>query len=513
MDLKIDPEFKNLIFPLSEEEYKLLEKSLKERGYNDGYPIFIWNNTILDGHNRYEICQKHGIDYKTKVMEFSDKHDAINWIIDNQLGRRNLTFEERASLIGRKYNNEKKVQRKDYIRNPGGKNQYEDDEKRSGGNSCHQTKNTDEEKSTDQDTTDPGNENKTAEIIAKQVGVSAKTVRNYGKYDEAINTIAENSGMMPQVLRSEIKMSVKDALSLADLPSEIQKEVIESARKGNKISKLIKDAIREEKRKKQTEEAKHQLNESVSDRITSIRIENSDCFSYSYPEDFKADLIITDIPYNYSQESHFSGMDRQGVDFGEWDKIENYDAFMTKVAQLVSKSLSDKGSFYIFCSLDENSILQKKLESEGLNVMRVLFWKKNNPIPLKQNRMYYADVEVFLWGRKNGKNSGWTFNLGKDSGENTEDKWSAVFTYPVVSSSIRLHPTQKPVELIKELILNSSMPGEMVFDPFAGSGSTAIASLQTGRKFLGIDADINYCGKANDWILREHMKLLGGDSK
>jgi ParB-like chromosome segregation protein Spo0J len=87
-ELKINEEFKNLIPPLTKEEYKGLEKSLLEEGCRDA--LVTWNGTIVDGHNRYELCQKHGIDFDVVEKEFENENAAKTWIIQNQLARRNL---------------------------------------------------------------------------------------------------------------------------------------------------------------------------------------------------------------------------------------------------------------------------------------------------------------------------------------------------------------------------------------------------------------------------------------
>jgi len=87
--LIVDAEFKSLIPPLTEEEYELLEQSIIAEGCRDA--LVTWNDTLLDGHNRYEICQKHGIDFDTKGIELENRDSAKIWIIDNQRGRRNLT--------------------------------------------------------------------------------------------------------------------------------------------------------------------------------------------------------------------------------------------------------------------------------------------------------------------------------------------------------------------------------------------------------------------------------------
>ena len=106
MILTIDPEFKQLIPPLSKEEYSGLETSVKLEGCRDS--LVVWNNTIVDGHNRYEICTKNNIPFKIHEISFPDRDAAIDWIYSNQLSRRNLTDTMRTVLIGRQYTHRKK---------------------------------------------------------------------------------------------------------------------------------------------------------------------------------------------------------------------------------------------------------------------------------------------------------------------------------------------------------------------------------------------------------------------
>lgn len=94
--LSVDAEFKNLIPPLSQEERAGLEASIVAEGCRDA--IVTWDGTIIDGHNRYEICQRHGIVFRTEAREFPDRDAATLWIIDNQLSRRNISAYARVSL-------------------------------------------------------------------------------------------------------------------------------------------------------------------------------------------------------------------------------------------------------------------------------------------------------------------------------------------------------------------------------------------------------------------------------
>jgi len=95
----IDNEFKNLIPPLAEDELKQLESNLIKEGWRDNERIIIWNDTIVDGHNRYSICKKHNINFKTEEKKFKDKNEVKIWIINNQLGRRNLNSFSRLELV------------------------------------------------------------------------------------------------------------------------------------------------------------------------------------------------------------------------------------------------------------------------------------------------------------------------------------------------------------------------------------------------------------------------------
>ena len=94
--ITIDNEFRNLIPALTSEEYAQLEKNIIAEGCRDA--LVTWQSILIDGHNRYKICREHGIDYETVEMEFTDRQEAIKWIILNQFGRRNLSAYDRSLL-------------------------------------------------------------------------------------------------------------------------------------------------------------------------------------------------------------------------------------------------------------------------------------------------------------------------------------------------------------------------------------------------------------------------------
>jgi len=102
----INQQLKNLIPPLTAEEYNNLEESIKQDGCRDA--LILWQDTLIDGHNRYEICTRYGVEFKTIQKEFEDIEQVKDWMDFNQLSRRNLTPDQRQIMIGRRYNREKK---------------------------------------------------------------------------------------------------------------------------------------------------------------------------------------------------------------------------------------------------------------------------------------------------------------------------------------------------------------------------------------------------------------------
>ena len=111
--LKIDKGFQDLIRPLFKNEYLQLEANIMADGCRE--PISVWNDVIVDGHNRYKICTEHGIPFAVEEKTFSCREEAIAWICANQLGRRNLTEESRKYLIGKQYESEKIISRRQAI--------------------------------------------------------------------------------------------------------------------------------------------------------------------------------------------------------------------------------------------------------------------------------------------------------------------------------------------------------------------------------------------------------------
>ncbi len=198
--LHIDVEFQRLIPPLTDEEYKALEQNLIRDGCRD--PICVWENTILDGHNRYEICNRRGIRYSTIEIQLPNRDAAIAWICATQIGRRNITEEMRKYLIGKRYEAEKRLD----LPNKNGANQY--------------TK-----KTTSVLCTQPPvkiHRHKTAVRIGKDYNICPSSIQQYGNYAAAMDRIASSEKELAlRMLSGEVKVSAAGTLQMAKMPISV----------------------------------------------------------------------------------------------------------------------------------------------------------------------------------------------------------------------------------------------------------------------------------------------------
>lgn len=121
-ELKIDPELKDLLPPMTNEEYKKLEKNIMENGYDKNFPIMEWNGYIADGHNRYSICKKHNIEPVIGTLAYDTKEEVMEWMLDIQLGRRNLSPIQRIAIIEKYRPIFEKQAKKNLITSTGGSN-------------------------------------------------------------------------------------------------------------------------------------------------------------------------------------------------------------------------------------------------------------------------------------------------------------------------------------------------------------------------------------------------------
>ena len=192
INLKIDPEFQSQIPPLTDDEFKQLEENILKEGKLLS-PLIVWGNTLVDGHNRYAILQKHPeIYFSTMPLHFANREEALAWICKNQLGRRNLSPEQKRYLLGKQYESEKKAEKIFHG------NQYTLAKKSGGdhGDNHHSGK-------------------KTCDRIAEESSVSRASVLRASHYTRGID-IADNlfPGIKQKVFSGEVKFTNEEMSKL-----------------------------------------------------------------------------------------------------------------------------------------------------------------------------------------------------------------------------------------------------------------------------------------------------------
>jgi|SRR5690625_871339 len=227
---------------------------------------------------------------------------------------------------------------------------------------------------------------------------------------------------------------------------------------------------------------------------------NMDCVEgMQQMEDASVDLIIADPPYVIAREGNFHTMNRAGTDFGEWDYDFDNEPYLTESYRL----LKPGGSLLTFNDFKKATTVYDITEKLGFEYKDTLVWKKTNPIPRNRDRRYVPDVEMVQWYIKPG--NAWTFNRQQETYE------SSVISFPVEggTNSTRFHPTQKPEKLVEYFIRMHSNKGDIVLDPFMGSGTTAVAAINQKRHFFGFERNETYFLKLQDRLKREERKPKG----
>ena len=218
-----------------------------------------------------------------------------------------------------------------------------------------------------------------------------------------------------------------------------------------------------------------------------IQLHNGDCLELmkNIP-DKSIDLVLTDIPYGE--------VNRKSNGLRNLDK-SNADIVTFNLETLV-KLLCDKckGSIYIFCGTKQVSEIIKQMVKNGLST-RLCIWEKTNPSPMNGQHIWLSGIECCVFGKF--KNA--TFN---------EHCKNTVFRFP--NGKSKIHPTQKPLQLMEYLIKASSNENDLILDPFMGSGSTGVACLNTNRNFIGIELNEEYFNIAKNRIeeVQNDVKLF-----
>jgi len=200
------------------------------------------------------------------------------------------------------------------------------------------------------------------------------------------------------------------------------------------------------------------------------------------------DLIVTDPPYHIEQEGKVTKQKGKIIStakaWGHWtdDSFSDYDLMIKAFIDESKRLLKEGGSCYLWLDRAKIGLYWKYIEDIGLTPKNALIWIKTQPMPHFRKNNYRSSYEQCIWYSKGTPN---VFNFLKQS------KMKNVF---YANNTIRTtkHPTEKPLDLIKWHIEVSSNRGDVVLDPFMGSGTTMMASQELGRSCIGIELNPDY---------------------
>lgn len=250
-ELKIDPELRDLLPPLTDDEYKQLEKNIVENGFDKNFPIMEWNGFIVDGHNRYSICKKHNIEYVVGTLGYETKDEVMEWMLDIQLGRRNLSPIQRIA-VAEKYRPIYEKQAKENLRlAEGGDRRSKDFKKNQGSQNSSKVENKIDVRaklaqtagvSTDtyskgKKILDSDNEELKREVLSgeKSINAAYKTLQNENKKMQSSDNQNGEYNIKPLITSSStVQPSQKNQVSeevrqiCEDLKTEKSKEYLDS---------------------------------------------------------------------------------------------------------------------------------------------------------------------------------------------------------------------------------------------------------------------------------------------
>ena len=226
---------------------------------------------------------------------------------------------------------------------------------------------------------------------------------------------------------------------------------------------------------------------------------NGDTFKVLRQFDFKFDMIFADPPYFLSS----GGISMQSgkivcVDKGDWDKTktpEQLNEFNMEWLGLCRDKLKDNGSIWISGTYHNIFSVANCLTELGYKILNVITWQKTNPPVNISCRFFTYSTEFIIWARKD-KKVAHKFNYDLMKRFNDGKQMTDVWRLPAIwrwEKSQGKHPVQKPLSILTRIILASTNVGDWILDTFSGSSTTGIAANLCGRRFAGIEQDLDLC--------------------
>jgi len=239
------------------------------------------------------------------------------------------------------------------------------------------------------------------------------------------------------------------------------------------------------------------------------RIISGDCIEAmrSLPEG-SVDMVFADPPYNLQLEGELHRPNNSRVDGVEeaWDRFDDfasYDRFSEAWLAAARRLLKPEGTLWVIGSYHNIFRVGARLQDLGYWILNDVVWRKTNPMPNFRGRRFTNAHETMIWCAKD-REARYRFNYEAMKSLNDDLQMRSDWLLPICNGGERLkdrdgrkaHPTQKPEALLHRVILASTQPGDLVLDPFFGTGTTGVVAKRLGRNYIGIERDKGYIAVA-----------------
>src|SRR6201996_6758911 len=224
--------------------------------------------------------------------------------------------------------------------------------------------------------------------------------------------------------------------------------------------------------------------------------------------ELSADLIFADPPYNLQLRGDLHRPNQSKVDavddhWDQFDSFADYDRFTREWLTAARRVLKDTGSLWVIGSYHNIFRVGAILQDLGFWILNDVVWRKTNPMPNFKGRRFTNAHETLIWATKNPKQQ-YTFNYEAMKALNDELQMRSDWTLPICSGNERIkgedgqkaHSTQKPESLLHRVIVASTKPGDVILDPFFGTGTTGAVAKRLGRHFIGLEREKTYADVA-----------------
>ncbi|MCJ9429408.1 site-specific DNA-methyltransferase [Kordiimonas marina] len=216
------------------------------------------------------------------------------------------------------------------------------------------------------------------------------------------------------------------------------------------------------------------------------------------------DVIFADPPYNMQLKDNLHRPDHSKVDgvHDAWDKFSSfaaYDEFTYRWLAAAKRVLKDTGTIWVIGSYHNIFRVGAAIQNLDYWILNDVIWRKSNPMPNFRGTRFTNAHETLIWAAKSADKGGYTFNYDAMKAMNDDTQMRSDWTLPICSGGERLkngdkkaHATQKPESLLYRVLMASTKPGDVVLDPFFGTGTTGAVAKKLGRNFIGIEREDAY---------------------